>query len=334
MKKRTQFIFYFLIVVFYAVIFYMAKCTRGEERNETNTTTEEISRQVVCIGSDSLMVNWNLLLPEEPMLMTEKKADDTLLVNINRYQSPSMTGLGIDKELPVELLMRTDRFADFLLRFNGDSTKLAQFNGKMDFTALGEVSEREGHILSLVNSIEPLRDTTVRKFAADIHKNNITISNWPDANYLAVATFAYKDTLGNVFPVRLTFEQAMVEDAPVWYVIQAESPYFTFGDKNNPYYIDFIENEMNFMGLADNTDRAATSVAGPAFKGDGLSAFLILTSKDFITYQHADYIQYILKAGEYTLLVEPVENFEHKRSGLLITRIIKDNRLIFANQPY
>lgn len=330
MKKRTQSIAYLLVIAFYTAIFFMAKYT--DTQNVTNTTTEENYQQPVYIGSDSLMVDWNLLLPNEPMLMADKKAGDTLRVNINRYQAPSISGA--TQELPIDLLVRTDRFTDFLLRFNGDSIKLAQFSGKMDFTALGEVSEREGHILSLVNSTDPLRDVTVRQFASDIHQDNVTINTLPEPNYLAVATFAYKDTLGNVFPIRLTLEQNIVDDAPVWYIVQAESSYFTFGDKDKPYYIDFIENEMNFMGLADNTDRAAISVAGPSFKGDGLSAFLILTSKGFITYQHADHVQYIIKVSDYTLLVEHVENFEHKRSGFLITRIVKGGQLLFANQPY
>lgn len=331
MKKKIQLFAYTVIIAFYAMVFWLA-----EPKDKTNQTVQadvEYSHPVV-FGSDSLQIDWNLLFPEEPVLAVDKKGDDTLRNNISRYQTNLISGIGQNKDLPAELLIRTDRFSDFRLRFNGDSTALAQFHGKLDFTALGQMSERKGHILSLVNSPDALHDRTLLNFADDILSGDLTIDILPDANFLAVATIAYKDTLDTTFPVRLTLEQNFVDDAPVWYVIHAESPYFTYGNADKPYYIDFIENEMRFMGLADNADRSAESIAGPAFKGDGLSAYLTLTSKGFIKYQYADQVQYVVKAGDYTLLVEHVENFEHKRSGYLITRIIKDGRILFANQPY
>ena len=331
MKNKNLFFAYATIVALYAMIFWLAI---GAGKTGQLVTDETEYTHPVVMGSDSLQIEWHLILPDEPVLTADRKAGDTLRTNINRYQTGMVSNISQNKDLPAELLIRTDRFSDFRLRFNGDSAALAQFHGKMDFTSLGQMSEREGHILSLVNSTDVLLDRTLRGFSADVIEKDLYIDIFPDANFLAVATIAYKDTLGTVFPVRLTLEQNCVDDAPVWYVIHAESPYFTFGDDDNPYYIDFIENELRFMGLGDNANRSAESIAGPAFKGDGLSAYLALTSKGFIKYQYADQVQYVVKTGDYTLLVEHVENFEHKRSGYLITRIIKDGQIIFANQPY
>ena len=330
MKKKFQLFSYAAIIILYAIIFWTATVKHA---NQSVLDTAEYDHPEV-ISSNSLQIDWNLVLPEPPILLADKLADDTLRTNINRYPTSIISGLGTEKELPTELLIRTDRFSDFRLRFNGDSATLSQFHGKLDFTALGQMSEREGHILSLTNSPDALRDMTLRDFASDIIAKDLTIDILPNSNFLAVATIAYKDTLGTTFPVRLTLEQNYVDDAPIWYVIHAESPYFTFGDDNKPYYIDFIENEMRFMGLSDNADRSAGSIAGPAFVGDGLSAYLTLTSKGFIRYQYADQVQYVIKTGDYTLFVEHVESYEHKRSGYLITRIIKDGQILFANQPY
>lgn len=331
MKKKFHFFAYAAIIAFYALVFWMVASVNKTSAVGIDETGYD---HPVLMGSDSLNIDWNLVLPEEPVLTAVKKKDDTLQTHINRYGSSMFTDGSQNKDLPVELLMRTDRFSDFMLRFNGDSTVLSQFHGKLDFTALGQMAEREGHVLSLTNSPDALHDSTLREFATKVVTDGLSVNILPEANFLAVATIAYKDTLGTIFPVRLILEQNFTDDVPVWYVIQAESPYFTFGDDDKPYFIDFIENEMKFMGLADNTGRSAMSVAGPSFKGDGLSAFLTLTSKGFIRYQYADQVQYVVKTGDYTLLVEHVENFEHKRSGYLITRIIKDGQIIFANQPF
>ena len=329
MKRKFQIIAYALVVTLYVLIFVGASLKDRQHIGKLFSVSEE---SCVFISTDSLERNWLFILPENPMLQADSK--DTLVNKMKRYNLSLLPGLEESKELPVELLIRTDRFSDFISRFNGDSVALDQFKDKLDYTLLGELSEREGHILALVNSVNAHRDSVLRAFAEDVIDNHLQINDGSKCNYLAVATFAYKDVFETIFPVRLTFQQAVVEDAPIWYICKAESPYFTFGDADKPYYIDLFEREVKFMGLGNHVDRSAESLGGSDFKSDAKSAYLILASKGFITYQYSDNVQYICKIGNYIMLIEKVENYEHRRSGFLITKIVKNDMLIFENRPF
>lgn len=331
MKRKFQVIAYTLVITLYVLIFVGAKLKHGQEVDRLSFVSEE---SYMSVSADSMERNWLFILPEEPMLQADLKNTDTLVNKMKRYNLSLLPGLEESKELPVELLIRTDRFSDFMSRFNGDSVALGQFKDKLDYTLLGELSEREGHILALVNSINAHRDSVLRVFAEDVIDNHLQINDGSKCNYLAVATFAYKDVFETIFPVRLTFQQAVVEDAPIWYICKAESPYFTFGDADKPYYIDLFEREVKFMGLGNHVDRSAESLVGSDFKSDAKSAYLILASKGFITYQYSDNVQYICKIGNYIMLIEKVENYEHRRSGFLITKIVKNDMLIFENRPF
>ena len=68
------------------------------------------------------------------------------------------------------------------------------------------------------------------------------------------------------------------------------------------------------------------------FKPDGRTAFLTLTSTDYIKYHWGEDTSFVAWLGDYTVLIEHVESFVHKRSGFLITRIMKGNELIFENR--
>lgn len=329
MKRKFQIIAYALVVTLYVLIFVGASLKDRQHIGKLFSVSEE---SCVSISTDSLERNWLFILPENPMLQADSK--DTLVNKMKRYNLSLLPGLEESKELPVELLIRTDRFSDFISRFNGDSVALDLFKDKLDYTLLGELSEREGHILALVNSVNAHRDSVLRAFAEDVIDNHLQINDGSKCNYLAVATFAYKDVFETIFPVRLTFQQAVVEDAPIWYICKAESPYFTFGDADKPYYIDLFEREVKFMGLGNHVDRSAESLVGSDFKSDAKSAYLILASKGFITYQYSDNVQYICKIGNYIMLIEKVENYEHRRSGFLITKIVKNDMLIFENRPF
>lgn len=94
-----------------------------------------------------------------------------------------------------------------------------------------------------------------------------------------------------------------------------------------------MEREFDFMELSRHTERSAASLAGPDFRADNLSTFLFLYHKGFIKYDHAETTLFFFTLGDYTFRVEEVESFEHKRSGYLITRIVKDGRVIFENRP-
>lgn len=280
-------------------------------------------------GTDTLTFDIDLLLNEEPKL--KLVSTDTVL-RPKRYGSAGMFVQDEIEEMGVDLMLRTDLIAEFVSRFNGDSAAVEKFKGKLDFTAKGALSLREGLILTLTNYTEAHKDSTLRRFARDMVEQQLEIDNWNGSNYVPVVTLAYTDGTDSIFPVRLTLRQSVANEAPVWYIIQAESPYFTFGDEEKPFYIDFYEREFGFMGLSRHTDRAASSIAGPDFKGDTLSAYLLLVSKGFIHYLHSEKTQFVFRLGEYQFLAEHVESFEHRRSGYLITRIVKGKRLIFENR--
>ena len=89
---------------------------------------------------------------------------------------------------------------------------------------------------------------------------------------------------------------------------------------------------MKFINLVDFPDRSAKSIAGPDFKPDGRTAFLTLTSTGFIKYHWGEDTSFVAWLGDYTVLIEHRESFVHKRSGFLITRIMKGNELIFENR--
>jgi hypothetical protein len=283
----------------------------------------------LIVRTDTLTFDTDLLLNEGPKL---KLVSADTMVRHKRYGSARMVTQDESEEIGVDLMLRTDLIAEFISRFNGDSATVEKFEGKLDFTAKGSLSLREGLILTLTNYTEAYKDSTLRRFARDIVEQQLKIDNWNGSNYVPVVTIAYTDGTGSIFPVRLTLRQSVANEAPVWYITQAESPYFTFGDEKKPFYIDFYESEFGFMGLSRHTDRAAFSVAGPDFKGDALSAYLLLVSKGFIHYHHSEKTQFVFRLGEYQLLAEHVESFEHRRSGYLITRIMKGKRLIFENR--
>lgn len=283
-------------------------------------------------GQDSIEINVNLILTEQPSLKMTKQKADTVSPPPKRYGSLSVQS-GNKMVLNNRLLLRTDRIGEFINRFNGGSIALKRFENKMDFTASGTLTVREGHILSLTNHAGALQDSTLRKFAKDLVEQNLYIDSRYGTNYAAITTLAYSDIAGKIFPVRLTLRQSVANQAPVWFITQVESPYLTFGDENHPYYIDHAEREIGFMGLSRHTDRSATSIVGPNFKEDKISAFLILTSKGLITYRHSEKTQFVFHLGDYSFLVEKVESFEHQRSGFLITKIMKKNVLLFENRP-
>lgn len=279
--------------------------------------------------TDTLTFDTDLLLNEEPKL---KLVSTDTVARPKRYGSEGMFTEGEGEEMGVDLMLRTDLIAEFVARFNGDSAAVEKFEGKLDFTAKGTLSLREGLILTLTNCTEAHKDSTLRRFARDMVEQQLKIDNWDGSNYVPVVTLAYTNGADHIFPVRLTLRQSVVDGAPVWYITRAESPYFTFGDEEKPFYINFNQREFGFMGLSRHTDRAASSVAGPDFKGDALSAYLLLVSKGFIHYRHSEKTQFVFRLGEYQFLAEHVESFEHRRSGYLITRIVKGKRVVFENR--
>ena len=285
------------------------------------------------VWTDSTDIDVNLLITEQPSLFPASKEGDTLRVFPKRYGNAIQVDTNGRTSISNILLLRTGRIGEFINRFNGDSATLALFNDRIDFTQRGKVSVREGHILSLCNRTDAISDSILLEFAKEMSVHPYFIDTERGSNYAAVVTLAYTDPSDNAFPVRLTLRQSEANHAPVWYVTQVESPYLSFGKEEKPYYIDYAEREIGFMGLARHTDRSASSIAGPMFEGDPLSAFLILTSKGFIKYKHSERTQFVFRIGSYLFLVEKVESFEHPRSGYLITRLMKDGKLVFENRP-
>lgn len=331
--KKTVYIS--LIILYVLLLLFIGNRFKGDRCCADVSVAAHVDSDdnTILYNGDSLAVICRDMIPESPMLAQSDTTDNKLYM-VDRYAH--LNGNIMDnesKELPVELLIRNEEFNYLKARFNGDSTVLALFRGKMDFTANGTIGERKGHILSLFNSVEVMQDSTLMMFAQDVIEYDYKIVDGENSNTLAVATFAYKDIWGDTFPVRLVLFQSVIDGAPVWFVGSAESPYFTYGNKENPYYINFSQRELGFMELEDEPDRSAESMTGRDYKGDDLAVFLLLKSKGLITYMHSEKVQFICAMGEYMFLVEYVESYEHIRSGYLITRLTRNGILLFENRP-
>lgn len=329
MKSKIFFVLLVAVYVYAMIMAYNEPATAGYEvvAEENAEENEESPLPVEVEAADFQL---SLLIPGVPQLRGKLALPDTVAKRTpNRYGAVTMTGGGLDPAI----FLRTDRIGEFILRFNGDSTAMAALSDRFDFTVKGKYAPRVGHILGLVNEVNILDNEVLKEFASDIHDNRLLIDEKNGSNYLAVTTMGYKDVKGELFPVRFVFRQSAVDGAPVWYMKHVDSPYFTYGVSNAPYYIDYAERELDFMGLSRHTDRSAASVAGPDFRGDNLSVFLFLSNKGLIKYDHAEFTRFVFKLGDYTFLVENVESFEHKRSGYLITKIAKQGQVIFENSP-
>ena len=322
--KTTKIMSYILVFVFYAMITGLA-ITRNSQKTEHVYIEQNDSIQAVemLIGDIHSIITW------EPYLAEVK---DSTTVTKQRYAVQSIADAdGKVETLDDALLLRTDIFEEFMKRFNADSTEVERLR-RIDFTHGGGLSLRQGCILSLINDVDVLMNQTVREFVETVEKENIYLDIEGGTNLASVATIAYKDALGQVFPVRLTFRKSEVNGAPVWYMTEAESPYFSCGNDERPYYLDNTQPEMKFINLVDFPDRSAKSIAGPDFRPDGRTAFLTLTSTGFIKYHWGEDTSFVAWLGDYTVLIEHRESFVHKRSGFLITRIMKGNELIFENR--
>lgn len=325
---KTKIIVTLLVILYISATVWAILCQDPVTPSENDRCENTDS----CISKPkgTLDFQLHLLMPEPPQLKAKQAVMDTLTQKTpTRYGKVLLTGEGLDPSI----YLRSDRISQFILRFNGDSTAMAALADKFDFTVQGSHSLRKGHILSLVNAADVLHDKVLTTFADDICNNLLFIDEPQGSNCLAVTTMGFKDTQGEIFPVRFLLSQSNVDGAPVWYIKGVESPYFTYGISNTPYYIDLVEREFNFMGLSQHTERSAASLAGPDFQADNLSTFLFLYHKGFIKYDHAETTLFFFTLGAYTFRVEEVESFEHKRSGYLITRIVKDGRVVFENRP-
>lgn len=331
MKKKS--ILLAAIVTLFALIMICSIRSDGTIVQKKSLLAEKHDSLDIKIKIDSLSIDVAFLLNEKPKL---KLVSTDTVAHSKRYGTGGMFTFAQDgdKEMRVDLMARTDLIEDFMARFNGDSSVISKFNDVLDFTADGELLPREGLILTLTNCAEAHKDSTLRRFAQDMVKQELKIDNRNGSNYVPVVTLAYTNGSDSIFPVRLTLQQSVVNEAPVWYIVQVDSPYLTFGNKDKPFYIDIQEREFGFMGLSQHIDRAEFSVAGPDFKGDTLSAYLLLVSKGLIHYLYSEKTQFVFRLGEYQFLVEHIESFEHYRSGYLITRIIKGKKLVFENRQY
>lgn len=337
MKKPSA-----MIVLPYALLILGVVCWSIERMKQVETPPKVEEHQLAdtaeCMPIDTVELNIPLLIPEEPYLLAQDTIQaDTLRALPQRYPTSMMQSQGRSNEVPTEYLYRTDLLGDFINRFNGDSATLARLGEKIDFTFGGTQTARKGMLLLLVNKDYPHRDSTLMEFAEEvINSDSLMIDEETGRNMAAVVTFAYSDLMDSNkrFPIRLTLRRGVVEDAPVWYIMKAESPYFTYGEKEKPYYIDAAEPEVKFMGLGSYTNRSAESLTGKEnYEGNGLAAYLLLTSKGFIKYEYSERAQFVFRTGNWQFLVEHVESFEHRRSGYLITRIAKDGMIVFENHP-
>lgn len=325
---KTKIFVTLLVILYLGVAVWAIFCQEPVIPSENNRT--ENTDSCVSKPKDTLDFQLHLLMPEPPQLRAKRAVMDTLTRKTpTRYGEVLLTGEGLDPSI----YLRSDRISQFILRFNGDSTVMAALADKFDFTVQGSHPPRKGHILSLVNAADVLHDKVLTTFADDICNNLLLIDELQGSNCLAVTTMGFKDTRGELFPVRFQLRQSDVDGAPVWYIKGVESPYFTYGISNVPYYIDLVEREFDFMGLSRHTERSAASLAGPDFQANNLGTFLFLYHKGFIKYDHAETTLFFFTLGAYTFRVEKVESFEHKRSGYLITRIVKDGRVVFENRP-
>lgn len=280
-------------------------------------------------ATDSAVVDVRLLGLEEPYLRKDQEGD-SLAVRPRRYSEGSLMDKDASGEVAGEYLLRTDAIADFIQRFNADEEAVERLAGVMDFTAGNTLPLRKGLVLSLVNDAQVLERPELLRFADEVVKDSLVIDRDRWTDMAAVVTLAYQDGADRLFPVRLTLRRTVKDEAVIWYIVEAESPYFTYGDAEKPWYIDGAEPEIGFMGLAGHTDRSAESVTGKAFEGDGLTAYLLLNSKGLIRYAYSDQTQFLFRVGRFLLLVEQVESYEHRRSGYLITRIVReDGSIVF-----
>lgn len=296
------------------------------------TSSPEVAEEALemeAVAVDSTGVDVRLLGLEPPLLRKDQEGD-SLRVRPQRYSEGNLTEEEVSGDVAEEYLLRTDAIADFICRFNADKEAVDRLSGVMDFTAGGTLSLRKGLVLSLVNDAQVLENPSLHRFADEVVKDSLVIDRDRWADLAAVVTLAYRDGADRLFPVRLTLRRTVKDEAVVWYIVEAESPYFTYGEAEKPWYIDGAEPEIGFMGLAGHTDRSAESVTGKPFEGDGLTAYLLLNSKGLIRYAYSDQTQFLFRVGRFLLLVEQVESYEHRRSGYLITRIVReDGSIVF-----
>lgn len=290
----------------------------------------EETRVPEAVAYDSVGVNVRQLVLEPPSLRKDRGSELPTTVRPQRYSEGNLMDEEVSGDMAEEYLLRTDAIADFIRRFNAEEEAVEQLSGVMDFTEKGTLSLRKGLVLSLINDDQVLKNPALHRFADEVVKDSLFIDCDRYADLAAVATLAYRDVENHLFPVRLTLRRTVKDEAVIWYIIEAESPYFTYGNTEKPWYIDGAEPEIGFMGLAGHTDRSAESVSGKTFEGDGLTAYLLLNSKGLIRYAYSDQTQFLFRVGKYLLLVEQVEAYDHLRSGYLITRIVReDGSIVF-----
>lgn len=316
---------YIVVIVFYAGLMILAvngvsKATMDETVDKQAEQSTELARQDI-----HSIVDW------EPELL--KDSPDTLVNRPSRYAATSMNGLqGVDAPQDIPLLLRSTLFAEFSKRFNAEPKELERL-AAVDFTSGGTLPERVGCILSLVNEPEIKANATLMQFARQMASDSLFLDREDGSNFAAVATFEYADRDSIPFPVRLTFHKGEAQGASVWYMTEVESPYFTCGNPEEPYYMDAMENEFRFIGMSRHPGRSAQSLAGPDFVPEGRTAFLSFVSSGGIAYRRTLDVSYVAWLGDYTLYIEHVESWVHQRSGLLITRLMKGDELIFENRP-
>lgn len=311
---------YAAVIAFYACIMacaLMGQCPAPaadvpEQQHPVDSTRQDIHD----------IIDW------QPALQVA--GSDTLSNRPARYHVASVTGT--EQVTDVAYLLRSTLFAEFSKRFNAEPRELERL-AAIDFTSGGTLDVRTGCILSLFNDAQVTSNTGILQFARDMVCDSVLIDRENGINVAAVASFEYTDTRGTLLPVRLTFRQGWEGPAPVWYMTEAESPHFTCGNPDEPYYMDFTEHELLFIGMSRHPQRSAASLAGPDFVPDPRTAFLALVSSGAITYKRSVGTAFVLWLGDYILLVEHVESWEHRRSGLLVTRMVKDGQLIFENRP-
>ena len=314
-----------VVIAFYAGLMALAKAGSCRQPEPEQMGQSETVQQDTLLRDIQTIVDW------QPQLDDGKT--DTLFNRPSRYATPSMDGLqGVDQPQDIAYLLRSTLFADFSKRFNADPSELERLKA-IDFTSAGTLPVRIGCILSLVNEAEVTTNATLLQFARDLVSDSLYIDRSGGTNFAAVATFEYADRDSTAFPVRLTFRKGVAEGANVWYMTGAESPYFTCGNPDKPYYMDATENEFRFIGMTRHPGHSAQSLAGPDFRPEPRTAFLSLVSGGAIDYRRTLDVSYVIWLGDYTLYVEHVESWVHKRSGLLVTRLMKGDNLLFENRP-
>lgn len=324
--NRYKWMAYLAVIAFYGGLMTLAHIGRNRQPQP------EQSAQPMTGQQDTLLQDIHTIIDWQPQLDDDKAG--TPVNRPSRYTAPSMDGLqGVDRPQDIAYLLRSTLFADFSKRFNADPGELERLKA-VDFTSAGTLPERVGCILSLVNEADVTDNATLLQFARDLVRDSLYIDRSGGTNFAAVATFEYAGRDSTAFPVRLTFRKGVAEGANVWYMTAAESPRFTCGDPDKPYYMDATENEFRFIGMTRHPGHSAQSLAGPDFAPDPRTAFLSLVSAGAIAYRRTVDVSYVIWLGDYTLYVEHVESWVHKRSGLLITRLMKADTLLYENRPH